>query len=99
MLKSSSYSVEYTEQALFNAREIVAYLSSSFSQKEVSAFYKYLADFEKLIIKYPNLFKKSRKINSRRAVLSKELSVFYTVEVNKIIVLAIFDNRWDEKNF
>jgi plasmid stabilization system protein ParE len=96
MLKDKTFKVEYTEQALFNAQEIVAYLKRSFSAREVKAFYNHLAEFEKIIIKYPNLFKKSNKMNIRRAVLSKELSVFYSIELDTITILAIIDIRWDE---
>ena len=88
--------VEYSSQSLENAKEIVSYLQKNFSEKEVTNFYKVLADFEKIIILYPTIYSESKKKKFRRAVLSKVLSVFYSVKKNKISIIAIFDNRWDE---
>jgi hypothetical protein len=88
--------VEYSSQSLENAKEIVSYLQKNFSQNEVTNFYKVLADFEKIIILYPTIYSESKKKKFRRAVLSKVLSVYYSVKKNKISIIAIFDNRWDE---
>ena len=88
--------VEYSSQSLENAKEIVSYLQKNFSEKEVTNFYKVLADFEKIIILYPTIYSESKKKKFRRAVLSKVLSVYYSVKKNKISIIAIFDNRWDE---
>jgi N-acetyl-gamma-glutamylphosphate reductase len=88
--------IEYSKQSLINAKEIVAYLRSKFTEKEVNNFYKALNEFEKIISVYPTLYSESRKRKIRRAVLSKVLSVFYSINKNKISIVAIFDNRWDE---
>ena len=90
--------VAYSRQSLENAKEIVSYLQTNFSEKEVTNFYKVLADFENIIILYPTIYSQSKKKKYRRAVLSKVLSVYYSVKKNKISILAIFDNRWDEKS-
>jgi N-acetyl-gamma-glutamylphosphate reductase len=88
--------IEYSKQSLINAKDIVAYLRSKFTEKEVNNFYKALNEFEKIISVYPTLYSESRKRKIRRAVLSKVLSVFYSINKNKISIVAIFDNRWDE---
>lgn len=88
--------VEYSKQSLENAKEIITYLRKNFSEKEVANFYKVLTDFEKIIILYPTIYSESKKKKFRRAVLSKVLSVYYSVGKNKISIIAIFDNRWDQ---
>ena len=88
--------VQYSRLSLENAKEIVSYLQTNFSEKEVTNFYKVLTDFENIIILYPTIYSESKKKKFRRAVLSKVLSVYYSVKKNKISILAIFDNRWDE---
>jgi plasmid stabilization system protein ParE len=98
MAEKKNLSVEYSKQSLENAKEIVSYLQKNFSEKEVTNFYKVLADFEKIIILYPTIYSESKKKKFRRAVLSKVLSVYYSVKKNKISIIAIFDNRWDEIN-
>ena len=88
--------VEYSKQSLENAKEIVAYLRRKFTEKEVNNFYQALTDFEKIISVYPTLYSESQKKMIRRAVLSKVLSVYYSIKKNKISIISIFDNRWDE---
>ena len=98
MVDNKSLIVEYSKQSLENVKEIVSYLQNKFTEKEVNNFFKVLNDFEKIIILYPELYSESQKKRIRRAVLSKVLSVYYSVNKNKISIIAIFDNRWDETN-
>ena len=90
--------VEYSTQSLNNATEIVAYLRRQFTQKEVDNFYQALTDFEGIICLYPTLYSESRKTKIRRAVLNKVLSVYYSIKKNKINIVAILNNRWDESS-
>ena len=96
MAEKKKLIVEYSKQSLENAKEIVSYLRQKFTEKEVTNFYKALYDFEKIIILYPTLYSESQKKRIRRAVLSKVLTVYYSINKNKIAIIAIFDNRWDE---
>ncbi len=96
MAEKKKFIVEYSQQSLGNAREIVYYLQKKFTEKEVNNFYQALNDFEKIIVFYPTLYSESKKKRVRRAVLSKVLSVYYSINKNKISIIAIFDNRWDE---
>jgi len=96
MVNKKNFIVEYSKQSIENAKEIVSYLQKKFTEKEVNKFYKALNDFEKIIIIYPTLYSESKKKSIRRAVLSKVLSVYYSTNKNKISIIAIFDNRWEE---
>ena len=69
--------VDWTNRAISDSLAIKKYLLKEFSQKEIDHFYKLLESFEKIIISYPKLYPQSTKNKKvRRAVLSKELSVF-----------------------
>ena len=96
MTKKRKLVVDYSQQSLKNAKEIVAYLKLKFSEKEVNNFFQTFNDFENIVSIYPNLYSESQKKKIRKAVLSKVLSVFYSIKRNKISIIAIFDNRWDE---
>jgi plasmid stabilization system protein ParE len=96
MTDKKRLSIEYSKQSLNNAKEIVAYLKLKFSDREVNKFYQALEDFERIISLYPTLYSESQKIKVRRAVLSRVLSVYYSINEDKISIIAIFDNRWDE---
>lgn len=98
MAEKKRFAVEYSAQSLKNATEIAAYLRRKFSQKEIDKFFQSLADFEKIISLFPTLYAESSKMKIRRAVLSKVLSVYYTITSNKVYIIAILDNRCDENN-
>ena len=88
--------VKYSLSSLNSATQIVAYLRRRFSEKEVTKFYQFLSDFEQIIGIFPTLYPESLKRNVRRAVLSKELSVYYNEKKNKVNIVAILDNRWEQ---
>lgn len=98
MANKNNYSISYTSNSLNGAKEIVDYLEKQFSKKELDKFYQLLSDFEKIIILYPTLYPKSNTNEIRKAVLSKELSVFFVVRKFQISVVAITDNRWLTRN-
>ncbi len=98
MVERKKWDVEYSTQSLKNAQEIVFYLGKKFSQKEIDKFYRSLEDFEKIICLYPTLYPESTKHRIRRAVLSRVLSVYYTLKPDRITVVAILDNRWEEEH-
>ena len=96
MVDNRIYKIHYTDRSVADALTIKGYLLYKFTQKEVDKFYKMLGVFESLVCSFPKLYPKSPKSkNVRRAILSKQLSVFYTDSKNTIIVIAILDNRMD----
>lgn len=96
MAKKQRLEIEYSPSALKHAQQIVAYLRQKFSEKEVVKFYQFLNDFEQIIVIFPTLYSESSKINVRKAVLSHQLSVYYSIKNNKMNVVAILDNRWEQ---
>jgi plasmid stabilization system protein ParE len=89
-------SVVYSRNALKNAIAIHDYLKFYFTNAEVESFYELIYSFEKVILKFPKLYHKpNSKLNIRRAVMSKQLSIFYRINKDVIEVIAILDNRCD----
>ena len=70
MTKKRKLVVDYSQQSLKNAKEIVAYLKLKFSEKEVNNFFQTLNDFESIVSIYPTLYSESQKKKVRKAVLS-----------------------------
>ncbi|MDB5091536.1 MAG: hypothetical protein JWR09_5530 [Mucilaginibacter sp.] len=97
MDENSLLNILYTNRANSDAITIKNYLLYKFTQREVDNFYDLLRIFENIASAFPLLYPKS--INSKnihRAVLSKQLSVFYKVSKSAIIVIAILDNRMNK---
>lgn len=90
------FSIGYTKRSDTDALAIKKYLLYKFTQKEVEKFYDLLLIFENVVSIFPKLYPQSLKgKNIHRAVLSKQLSVFYKIKKDKIYVIAILDNRMD----
>lgn len=94
MAEKRGLEIQWTDRSFTDSLSIREYLLEEFSQKEVDNFYKLLEAFEKIVLIFPNLYPKSIK-NSRthRAILSKQLSVFYIVSKIQITVVAVLDTR------
>lgn len=92
----STLDVLWTDESLKNAVSIKQYLLQKFSEKELDLFYLQLLNFTELIVVFPKLYPLTNKgTKIRRAVLSKEFSVFYRIKRKHIEILALIDNRAD----
>ena len=87
------YKIFWTEEAIRNLEEIIDYLHSRWTQRELDNFKVKLSKQIDLISRSPKLFPISTfQPRLRKAVLSKQTTVFYEVK-NKTIYLAyIFVN-------
>lgn len=96
MPNQKALSVTWTSQSLFNTISIKNYLLTKFTHREVDRFFILLETFEAAVLHFPNLYPETKKKTKiRRAVLSKQLSIYYRISNNNIQVLAVLDNRCD----
>ncbi|MDN3551411.1 hypothetical protein [Mucilaginibacter aquaedulcis] len=96
MPENASVGIIFTKRSNTDAIATKNYLLNKFTQKEVAKFYRLLEIFESVVTVFHELYPLSSKgKNIRRAVLSKQLSVFYKIGENQITVLTILDNRLD----
>src|ERR1700733_1693600 len=94
MDEKSLFFVKYTARSHKDADTIKAYLLYKFTQREVDNFYGLLTSFEEAVIAFPESFPIAVPgKNIRRAVLGKQLSVFYRIRNKRISIVAILDNR------
>ncbi|MBB3057026.1 type II toxin-antitoxin system RelE/ParE family toxin [Mucilaginibacter gotjawali] len=96
MAEKVPHKIIYTQRSLANIRAIRSYLLYKFTQKEVDNLYRLINEFESVVAVFPQLYPLitgSKKV--RRAVLSKQLSVFYTFSKDALRIAAILDNRMD----
>jgi len=99
-MAEKSLSVNWTDRSLSNSETIRDYLQYHFTQRELDNYYKLLESFEKIVVVFPFLYPQTDKNNNvRRAVLSKQLSVFYISEQNAITIVAVLDNRMDDSKW
>jgi plasmid stabilization system protein ParE len=93
MAEKQYLTVFWTDRSISDSLAIKRYLQKEFSQKEIDNFYKLLGAFEKIVL-FPQLYPQSIKNKkAHRAVLSKQLSVFYNLSKDQINIIAVLDNR------
>ncbi len=89
----SGYRVVWTDFALHELSQTIAYLEENFTEKEIK---KLILEIEKtthLISNNPDLFPESDTKAVRRVVILKLNTLYYRVVNNNIEVLSFFSNR------
>jgi len=94
----SIYDIEWSDEALSNLAQIVHYLESNWTEREIENFFLRLENVLELISKNPKLFSITHKRkNVRRCILGKQTSIYYKFESDKIFLVTLWDNRQDPK--
>ena len=87
------YKIFWTEEAISNLEEIIDYLYSRWTKREVDNFKAKLSKQINLISQNPKLFPVSTfQPRLRKAVLSKQTSIFYEVKNDTIYLAYLFVN-------
>jgi plasmid stabilization system protein ParE len=90
----NGYKLKWSLQARNDLKNIINFISSNWSDKEVREFAKKLNRRINLITAYPELFPKTiQKENIRRSVLTKQITIFYSEYDETIIIISVFDVR------
>lgn len=94
-----AYKILWTEEAIKNLSDTLEYLEYKWSLREVNSFKSSLSKQLDLIANFPNLFPKSNQSpRLRKAVLSKQTTIFYEVNENAIFIVYLFANKKDPKS-
>lgn len=90
------YKIFWTDEALENLEEILDYLTNNWTQREVDNFKKILSRQVSLIEKYPKIFPVSNyRPGLRKAILSKQTTVFYKLSGQIIYIVYLFNSKRD----
>ena len=91
-----NYKIFWTNEAISNLEEILFYLNNRWTQREIDNFKKRLAKQISVIEQNPNLFPISRyNPRLRKAVLSKQTTIFYQVSEQIIYLVYLFNTKQD----
>jgi len=87
------YKIFWTEEAIQNLKEIIDYLANKWTQREVDNFKAKLSKQIDLIKRNPRMFPVSTfQPRLRKAVLSKQTSIFYEIRNEVIYLVYVFVN-------
>ena len=88
------YKLFWTEEAILNLEDILDYLLLAWSQVEVNNFKQKLSKQLELILTFPKMFPVSNyNPRLRKAVLSRQTSIFYEIKGSIIYIVYLFVNR------
>lgn len=91
-----SYKLHWSEEAVRNLENILEHLQENWSEKVVLNFKTSLSKLLDLIGRHPFIFPQSEyKKRLRKAVLSKQTTIYYEVKNNEVIIAYIFVNSQD----
>jgi plasmid stabilization system protein ParE len=94
----SGLKIRWTDEATNNLKGIIEYLESNWTSKELTKFFIKLEKQIQLLSLFPEAYPLSPKCNNvHRCVIMKNLTIYYTVENDHLILLSIFDTRQDPK--
>jgi plasmid stabilization system protein ParE len=85
--------LQFSNRSLKEIRIIEDYLNSKWSEKTSKKFLNKLKENIDLIQINPELFPVSEFEELRKCVVSKQTTVFFIIEKNKIYIVSVFDTR------
>ena len=90
--------IHWTTRADIKLDQIIIYLETEWGESVVKAFMRKLYDFLDILTEFPEIGSMQYPDkNIRGFLLTKQISVFYKIEGEQIMVLDFFDNRSDPK--
>ena len=90
------YKLFWSDESLSNLDSILSYLESEWSEKELTSFKRRLSKQLELIQQNPKLFPITEiQPRLRKAVLSKQTTIFYELREFEIYIAYLFSNRMD----
>jgi len=94
----STCKIIWTDHALSELNDIINHLESNWTRKEISRLFKKIEKSLAQIGRNPAMYPKTDKRESvRRAVLTRQLTLYYKTDKNIIYILSLFDNRRNPK--
>lgn len=89
-----SYKILWSDEAVKNLEQILEYLSTEWTEREVDNFKAKLSEQIEIISRFPNGFPASTIVpRLRKAVLTKQTIIFYEVKEQSIYIAYLFDSR------
>jgi len=89
-----NYRILWTDEAIRNLEQILNYIATNWTDKEVDKFKIKLSAQLNIISKFPNIFPSSNTTpRLRKAVLTRQTIIFYEVREQVIYIAYMFDSR------
>ena len=90
--------IRWSTRADIKLDQLIIYLQSEWGDSVVQAFMRKLYDFLEILSEFPDIgAMQYPEKRIRGFALTKQVSIFYRVDSDQIVLLDFFDNRSDPK--
>ena len=90
--------IHWSKRADKNFDKIIKFINEEWGESVTRVFVRKVYDFLDILQEFPEIGTiENRKSNIRGFVIVKQLTLFYKINQNKIILLNFFDNRMNSK--
>ena len=90
--------IRWTIRADIKLGQLIIYLESEWGESVVKAFMRKLYDFLEILSEFPEIGSMQYPEKRIRGfALTKQVTIFYKIDDNQIVLLDIFDNRSNPK--
>jgi plasmid stabilization system protein ParE len=91
--------INWSTRADIKLDQLIIYLQSEWGESVVQAFMRKLYDFLEILSEFPEIGSMQYPEKQIRGfALTKQVSIFYRMDEDQIVLLDFFDNRSDPKN-
>ena len=95
---ADQHKINWSEKAIRDLENIINYLETNWTEKEIQNFNTKLFKAINLISKRPKLFRlTNHRKHLRKCVLSKQTTIYYQEIDSEIFIVTLFDNRQNPK--
>lgn len=93
-----AYKIVWSQESLKNLENILAYLNGEWTERETFKFKSKLRKQIEIISNHPKLFPISQfQPRLRKAVLSKQTSIFYEIKGEQVFIVYLFSNKMNPR--
>jgi plasmid stabilization system protein ParE len=90
--------VFWSKKADLNFDSIIDYLQSEWGESSIKLFVKKVYEILDLLIEYPEIGSlEYQELNIRKIVIVKQITLFYQVRDEKLILLNFYNNKQNPK--
>ena len=93
----NTYSVVWSEEAVKNLSKILLFLEENWTEKEIRKFVTKLEKLISIIENQPETFPKAAKSDIHKAVLTRQVTLYYNAGKDIIHIITLFDSRQNPK--
>lgn len=90
--------IEWSDEALKNLDDLILYLENNWDKKVIQRFFRRMETIIETLSLYPSAYRLVvKKKGIRKAIITKQVSMYYQKKNSGIEIITLLDNRMNPK--